>query len=212
MNRYKLIEKLIREGYIRRKEVAEAMLKVPREEFVPEELRSQAYEDRPLPIGRGQTISAPHMVAYMIEAAGVKRGDKVLEVGTGSGYNAAVLAEIVGPDGIVYTIERIRELAERAKERLDKLGYGDRVRVFVGDGSKGLPQYAPFDKIIVTAAAKEVPRELVEQLKPGGVMVIPVEGLGGQELLRITKDKRGRVFVERLLPVMFVPLLSGIEE
>ncbi|ALU11844.1 protein-L-isoaspartate O-methyltransferase [Ignicoccus islandicus DSM 13165] len=212
MDKYQLIEKLIREGYIRRKEVAEAMLKVPREEFVPEELRPYAYEDRPLPIGRGQTISAPHMVAYMIEAAGVKRGDKVLEIGTGSGYNAAVLAEIVGPEGKVYTIERIRELAEKAKERLEKLGYGNRVKVFVGDGSKGLPQFAPFDKIIVTAAAKEIPMELVEQLKPGGVMVIPVEDWGGQVLLRVIKGKDGKVIVERLLPVMFVPLLSGTEE
>ncbi|UXD21581.1 protein-L-isoaspartate O-methyltransferase [Ignicoccus pacificus DSM 13166] len=209
MNKEELIAKLIREGYIARKEVAEAMLKVPREEFVPEELRPYAYEDRPLPIGEGQTISAPHMVAYMIEAAGIKRGDKVLEVGTGSGYHAAVMAEVVGPEGHVFTIERIPELAERAKERLERLGYGDRVTVYVGDGSKGIPEEAPFDKIIVTAAAKEIPEELLRQLKPGGIMVIPVEEAPGfQVLYRVHKSPDGKIRIEKLLPVMFVPLVS----
>jgi len=202
-----LVEKLMKEGYIKRKEVAEAMLKVPREIFVPEGLREFAYEDRPLPIGMGQTISAPHMVAYMIEAAGIKRGDKVLEVGTGSGYHAAVMAEIVGPEGHVYTIERIPELAEQAKRRLEALGY-DNVTVIVGDGSKGYPPAAPYDKIIVTAAAKRIPTALVEQLKTGGVMVLPVEEEPGYQVLyRITK-KPGGLVVERLLPVMFVPLIE----
>jgi len=202
-----LIEKLMREGYIKRREVAEAMLKVPRELFVPEGLREFAYEDRPLPIGMGQTISAPHMVAYMIEAAGIKRGDKVLEVGTGSGYHAAVMAEIVGPEGHVYTIERIPELAEQAKKRLEALGY-DNVTVIVGDGSKGYPPAAPYDKIIVTAAAKRIPSALVEQLKTGGVMVVPVEEEPGYQVLyKIIKKPEGLV-VERLLPVMFVPLIE----
>ncbi len=204
-----LVRKLIDEGYIKRREVAEAMLKVPREEFVPPELRDLAYEDRPLPIGKGQTISAPHMVAYMIEAAGIKRGDKVLEVGTGSGYHAAVMAEVVGPEGHVYTIERIPELAEHAAERLARLGYSDRVTVYVGDGSKGLSEHAPFDKIIVTAAAKEIPEELVAQLKPGGIMIIPVEEAPGfQVLYRVIKEQDGRIRVEKLLPVMFVPLVT----
>ncbi len=206
--RRRLVEKLIEEGYIRRPEVAEAMLKVPREEFVPEEYKDLAYIDRPLPIGMGQTISAPHMVAYMIEAAELKRGDKVLEVGTGSGYHAAVMAEIVGPEGHVYTIERIPQLAEKAKERLERLGYGDRVTVLVGDGSKGYPPAAPYDKIIVTAAAKRIPEELVKQLKVGGIMVIPVEEEPGYQVLyRIEKRPEG-LRVQRLLPVAFVPLVE----
>ena len=202
-----LIKKLIEEGYITRKDVAEAMLKVPRELFVPEELRAHAYEDRPLPIGMGQTISAPHMVAYMIEAAELKRGDKVLEVGTGSGYHAAVMAEVVGPEGHVYTIERIPELAEKAKERLEALGYRN-VTVLVGDGSKGYPPAAPYDKIIVTAAAKRVPEALLEQLKVGGVLVIPVEEAPGYQVLyKIVRTPEG-FQVKKLLPVAFVPLIE----
>ncbi len=203
-----LVEKLLEEGYIRRPEVAEAMLKVPREFFVPEHLREYAYEDRPLPIGMGQTISAPHMVAYMIEAAELKRGDKVLEVGTGSGYHAAVMAEVVGPEGHVYTIERIPELAEQARRRLESLGYGDRVTVLVGDGSKGYPPAAPYDKIIVTAAAKRIPPALLEQLKVGGIMVIPVEEEPGYQVLyKVIKTPEG-IKVKRLLPVAFVPLIE----
>jgi len=208
MNKEELIRKLVIEGYIRRREVEEVFRKVPREEFVPEELRPMAYEDRPLPIGEGQTISAPHMVAYMVEAANISRGDKVLEVGTGSGYHAAIMAELVGPEGHVYTVERIRSLAEKAAERLARLGYSDRVTVYLGDGSKGLPEHAPFDKIIVTAAAKEIPKELIEQLGEGGIMVIPVEEAPGYQVLyRITKSRGGKLKVEKLLPVMFVPLV-----
>lgn len=202
-----LVKKLIEEGYIRRKEVAEAMLKVPREEFVPPEHREHAYVDAPLPIGYGQTISAPHIVAYMIELAGVKRGDKVLEVGTGSGYNAAVLAEIVGKEGHVYTIERIPELAFRAARILKKLGYGDRVTVIIGDGSKGYPPAAPYDKIIVTAASDEIPEELVKQLKPGGVMVIPVGNEWEQWLYKVVKKEDGTVEVKKDIPVRFVRLV-----
>ncbi|ABU82059.1 protein-L-isoaspartate O-methyltransferase [Ignicoccus hospitalis] len=202
-----LIRNLIAEGYIKRKEVAEAMMKVPRELFVPEELRHMAYEDTPLPIGAGQTISAPHMVAYMVEAAELRRGDKVLEVGTGSGYHAAVMAELVGPEGHVYTIERIPELAERARERLKALGYNN-VTVLVGDGSKGYPPAAPYDKIIVTAAAKRVPEALLKQLKVGGIMVIPVEEEPGYQVLyKIIKTPEGYV-IKKLLPVAFVPLIE----
>ena len=209
MNKEELIRKLVLEGYIRRKEVEEAFRRVPREEFVPDELRHVAYEDRPLPIGHGQTISAPHMVAYMVEAAEIGRGDKVLEVGTGSGYHAAIMAELVGPEGHVYTIERVKELAEAAAERLARLGYSDRVTVYLGDGSKGLPEQAPFDKIVVTAAAKGVPKELIEQLKEGGIMVIPVEEAPGYQVLyRIKKEKGGKIKIEKLLPVMYDPLIT----
>ncbi|NPA85186.1 MAG: protein-L-isoaspartate(D-aspartate) O-methyltransferase [Crenarchaeota archaeon] len=205
--RKELAEKLVREGYIRRPEVARAMLKVPRELFVPEGLREYAYEDRPLPIGMGQTISAPHMVAYMVEAAEIGRGDRVLEVGTGSGYHAAIMAELVGPEGHVYTIERIPELAEQARERLRALGY-DNVTVIVSDGSKGYPPAAPYDKIIVTAAARRIPPKLLEQLKVGGVMVIPVEEEPGYQVLyKIVKKPEG-LEVRRLLPVAFVPLIE----
>lgn len=202
-----LVEKLLREGYIRRREVAEAMLRVPRELFVPEGLREYAYEDRPLPIGMGQTISAPHMVAYMVEAAEIGRGDKVLEVGTGSGYHAAVMAELVGPEGHVYTVERIPELAEQAKRRLEALGYNN-VTVVVADGSKGYPPAAPYDKIVVTAAARRIPPELVRQLKVGGIMVIPVEEEPGYQVLYKVVKKPEGLEVVRLLPVAFVPLIE----
>jgi len=208
MRREELVSKLIEEGYIKRREVAEAMLRVPREEFVPEELKELAYEDRPLPIGMGQTVSAPHMVAYMIEVAEIKRGDKVLEVGTGSGYHAAVMAEVVGSEGHVYTIERIPELAERARERLKKLSY-ENVTVVVGDGSKGLAEEAPFDKIVVTAAAREIPKNLLKQLKVGGIMVIPVEESPGYQVLyKIRRLGEDKFEVEKLLSVMFVPLVT----
>ncbi len=208
------MEKLVREGVIRSERVKRAMLRVPRELFVPEEYRLYAYEDHPLPIGYGQTISAPHMVALMCEEADLREGMKVLEVGTGSGYHAAVLAEIVAPrespvKGHVYTIERIPELAERAKENLAKAGYSDRVTVIVGDGSKGYPPAAPYDRIIVTAAAPDIPKPLVEQLKHGGKMVIPIGELYYMQFLYVvTKKCSGDIKVEKKTPCMFVPLIG----
>ncbi len=184
--------------------VYRAMLKVPRHLFVPEKYKIEAYVDTPLPIGFGQTISAPHMVAIMCELLDLKEGDKVLEVGTGCGYHAAVVAEIVGKKGKVITIEVIPELAEMAKANLKALGY-DNVIVLVGDGSKGYEPEAPYDKIYVTAAAPEIPEPLVEQLKPGGKMVVPV-GNTVQWLYVIEKDKEGEIKKWNWGSVRFVPL------
>lgn len=185
-----------------------AMRAVRRHEFVPKEIESNAYGDHPLPIGYEQTISQPYIVAYMTEVLRPKRGMKVLEVGTGSGYQAAVLAE-VGCD--VYTIEISKELASSARERLARLGYG-RVKTRHGDGYKGWTEAAPFDAIIVTAAADRIPPPLIEQLKPGGRMVIP-EGESDevQKLILIEKDAKGKVKSTELLPVRFVPLLRERE-
>jgi protein-L-isoaspartate(D-aspartate) O-methyltransferase len=179
------------------------MGKVPRLEFVPEGHRAAAYDDRPLPIGQGQTISQPYIVAFMTEAIGPRCGQRVLEVGTGSSYQAAVLAELVGE---VYTIELLPELAEAANKRLARLGYCN-VYVNSGDGYLGWPDKGPFDAVVVTCGAKEVPRPLLEQLKPGGKMVIPVgEATEVQTLRVISKKSDGKREVRDLLPVRFVPL------
>jgi protein-L-isoaspartate(D-aspartate) O-methyltransferase len=184
--------------------VLAAMRNVPRHRFVPDELQDAAYDDRPLPIGYGQTISQPYIVAFMTQVLGLKRGDRVLEIGTGSGYQAAVLAEIT-PE--VYTIEIIQQLADEAAERLAALRYVT-VRTRAGDGYYGWEEAAPFDAIIVTAAAGHVPPPLVKQLAPGGRLVIPVGGVYEvQVLLLVTKDEKGNVQPPRqLLPVRFVPL------
>lgn len=186
--------------------VLAAMRKAPRHEFVPERSQREAYADYPLPIGRGQTISQPYIVAFMTEALEIGPGEKVLEIGTGSGYQAAVLAEITDR---VYSIEIICELADRAKETLTRLGY-DKVVVKCGDGYQGWPEEAPFDAVIVTAAPDHVPQPLVDQLKPGGVMVIPV-GSYFQELVRIRKTEDG-VKKESLLPVRFVPMTGEAKD
>jgi len=180
--------------------VLAAMRKVPRHLFVPERYRGEAYADHPLPIGHGQTISQPYIVAYMTEALGLKGNEKVLEIGTGSGYQAAVLAEIVDS---VFTIEIIPELARSAEQRLKNLGYRN-VFVRCGDGYKGWPEHAPFDAIIVTAAPDHIPQPLVNQLKVGGRMVIPV-GSMFQELVLVVKRKEG-IEKHPLLPVRFVPM------
>jgi len=184
-----------------------AMRTVPRHEFVPANLRGRAYGDFPLPIGLGQTISQPYIVAFMTELIRPRPGMKVLEVGTGSGYQAAVLAE-VGCE--VYTIEIFEALAAGARERLARLGYGA-VRVRHGDGHLGWTEGAPFDAILVTAAASYVPPALIGQLKPGGRLVIPVGGVYGvQDLILVEKQMDGKVRTRQLLPVRFVPLLSGL--
>ena len=187
--------------------VLEAMRRVPRHEFVPASLAGRAHDDRPLPIGHGQTISQPFIVALMTDLAGVRAGDVVLEIGTGSGYQAAVLAE-VGAE--VYSIEIIEALATVVRERLERIGYG-RIETRLGDGYYGWKEAAPFDAIVVTAAASHVPPPLVQQLKPGGRMVIPVGGGGYsfQYLVLIEKDADGRVTSRQLLPVRFVPLTGG---
>ena len=185
--------------------VLQAMERVPREFFVPEEYRSQAYEDIPLPIGEGQTISQPFIVALMTSALELRETDKVLEVGTGSGYQAAVLAELV-PRGRVVTVERIPSLAERARERLQALGYRN-VDVKVVCDTLGWPDEAPYDAIIVTAASPRVPRALLDQLGDGGRMVLPVGPMEEQELVKVVRD--GDQFRMKLLGgVRFVPLIG----
>ena len=183
--------------------VLAAMEKVPRHLFVPESLQRRAYENRPLPIGHGQTISQPYIVALMTDLLKLRPGDKVLEVGTGSGYQAAVLSVMVKS---VYTIEIVEPLATQARERLARLGYAN-VEVRAGDGYKGWPEQAPFDAIMVTAGAPHVPPPLVEQLKPGGRMVIPVGPAHAvQSLQLIEKKADGTIGIRDVIPVVFVPL------
>lgn len=184
--------------------VLQAMRSVPRHLFVPSEHRDAAYGDHPLPIGHGQTISQPYIVAFMTAAASLEPEDVVLEVGTGSGYQAAVLAEIVER---VYTIEIVEPLAREARGRLEKLGYTN-VETKIGDGYAGWAEHAPFDAILVTAAPDHIPEPLVEQLAPGGIMVIPVGSeYGVQSLTLVEKSPDGETTTESLLPVRFVPLV-----
>ncbi|UCE05957.1 MAG: protein-L-isoaspartate(D-aspartate) O-methyltransferase [bacterium] len=187
--------------------VLNAMRKVPRHLFVPNYLKSQAYVDSPLPIGEGQTISQPYIVAFMTEALELKGGEKVLEIGTGSGYQAAVLAESARE---VYTIEIISSLGRRAEALLKELGYKN-VHVKIGDGYRGLPEQAPFDAVIVTAAPGHIPQPLVDQLKKGGRMIIPV-GDYYQELKLITKKSNGTVKKKSVLPVRFVPMTGEAQK
>ncbi len=182
-----------------------AMRTVPRHEFVPEDRRHQAYADRPLPIGYNQTISQPYIVAYMTELLGLEPGQRALEIGTGSGYQAAVLAEITDQ---VYTIEIIGQLAEFGQNNLRRSGY-DQVQVKHADGYYGWPEHAPFDAIVVTAASPDIPAPLVEQLKDGGVMVIPVGHPFRTQQLMLVEKKNGEVRTRRLMAVRFVPFTRG---
>jgi protein-L-isoaspartate(D-aspartate) O-methyltransferase len=183
--------------------VLAAMAKVPRHELVPADHKSVAYANRPLPIGLGQTISQPFIVALMTDLMEVKPGDRVLEIGTGSGYQAAVLAELAGT---VYTVEIVEPLARDAAERLKKLGYSN-VVAKIGDGYRGWPEQAPYDAIMVTAAPREVPQPLIDQLKAGGRLVVPVGGqAAGQELLLLEKRADGTIARRKILAVRFVPL------
>lgn len=184
--------------------VIDAMEEVPREIFVPEELRHLAYEDRPLPIGSGQTISAPHMVAIMCEILDLRECMKVLEVGGGCGYHAAVISKLVGPRGHVYSIERIPQLVSRAEKNLDMARISN-VTMILGDGSLGNIEHAPYDRISVAASAPAVPEPLKQQLKREGMLVIPV-GSYDQELLLIRRDDG--FTVERHMDVIFVPLIG----
>ncbi len=184
--------------------VIQAMDKIPRELFIPEPYRLNAYDDTPLPIGHGQTISAPHMVAIMCDLLDLRNGMKVLEVGGGSGYHAAIMAELVKPDGYIFSIERIDELVAKAKENLRKAGVFN-VSMIGGDGSTGLPEHAPFDRISVAATAPRIPDPLKQQLKVGGKMVIPV-GTAFQELVMLTR-KNG-FYIEEKMGVAFVPLIG----
>jgi protein-L-isoaspartate(D-aspartate) O-methyltransferase len=183
--------------------VLDAMERVPRELFVPEELRDRAFEDAALPIGAGQTISQPYMVARIAEELGLDGDERVLDVGTGSGYQAALLAELADE---VHTIERIPELAEQARANLAAAGF-DNVAVYVGDGSRGLPEQAPFDVIAVAAAAPTFPQALYDQLRPGGRLVVPVGGRRGQRLEVIVRSPEGPAVI-RSVPCRFVPLVG----
>lgn len=199
--REQMVETQLKARGIKDVRVLEAMLRVERHRFVPDPLQDQAYEDHPLPIGEGQTISQPYIVALMTELLDLKGAEKVLEIGTGSGYQAAVLADLTRK---VYTIEIVETLARSAKERLQKLGYGN-VDVKAGDGYLGWPKAAPFDAIIVTAAPDHIPQPLLDQLIEGGRMVLPVGTYPHQELKKIIK-KSGKPEITDILPVLFVPM------
>lgn len=186
--------------------VMKALGTVARHEFVPAKLRDRAYENRPLPIGHSQTISQPYIVAIMTDLLELTPQHRVLEIGTGSGYQAAILAALIEQ---VYSIEIIEPLGEAARERLARLGF-DKVQVRIGDGYYGWEEHAPFDAIVVTAAASHVPPPLIKQLKPGGRMVIPVGShFMTQQLLLVTKSMNGEVRTQQILPVAFVPLTGG---
>ncbi|HEY7817794.1 MAG TPA: protein-L-isoaspartate(D-aspartate) O-methyltransferase [Vicinamibacteria bacterium] len=202
--RRRMVEEQLERRDIEDPKVLAAMGRVPRHRFVPEALQFRAYADHPLPIGSGQTISQPYIVALMTQLAELEPDDSVLEIGTGSGYQAAVLAEIVRE---VYTIEIVPELAERAKALLAELGYRN-VTSRTGDGYVGWKEAAPFDAILVTAAPPEVPQPLLEQLAPGGILVIPVGPQSmTQRLLRIEKSADGSTTTREIIPVVFVPLV-----
>lgn len=198
-----MVEEQLRPRGIRDERVLAAIAKVPREEFLPENLRAQAYTDSALPIGHDQTISQPFIVAFMTEQLRPQPTDRVLEIGTGSGYQTAVLAELVKD---VYTIEIVEPLAKDASARLARLGY-DRAHVKTGDGYQGWPEVAPFDAIIVTCAPDKVPPSLAQQLKNGGRMIIPV-GAGIDQQLYLLEKKDGQLAQTAILPVRFVPMVG----
>lgn len=205
--REKLIEDLISAGYLKSPRIIAAFRKVPRHEFVPPELREYAYSDQPLPIGHGQTISAPSMIAIMMETLDLRQGQKVLEVGAGSGYNAALLAEVVGKDGRVVSIERVPALVDFSRENLRRAGYSN-VSVVLGDGTLGYPDEAPWDRILVTACAPQVPQPLLDQLADGGKIGLP---LGRHEMYQIwtVVEKRGdKMETREYGGCAFVPLIG----
>ncbi len=188
--------------------VRQAMLEVPRERFVPDGLKYAAFDNRPLPIGDGQTISQPYIVAIMTELLELSPEDRVLEVGTGSGYQAAVLSRVAGE---VYSVEVIENLARQAMQRFEELGY-DNIHVRIGDGHIGWPEEAPFDAIMVTAAAPYIPQALIAQLKPGGRLIAPVGDHFQQNLVLLTREEDGSTRSRTLLPVAFVPLTGRDHE
>ena len=212
--RKKALDSLISQGILKTPSAIKAMLKVPREDFLPPNVISHAYTDAPLPIGSGQTTSALHMTAMFCEYGELELGKSVLEIGGGCGYMSCVYAEMVAPTrhtkkkwGHVWTVEIIKELADFAKDNVDRIGYSDRVTVIHGDGSYGLSEYAPFDVIIVTSAAPEVPNSLIQQLRKGGTLLIPVGDISRyQQLIRIKKNNDGNISKETLGGVAFVPM------
>jgi len=207
LQRQQMVEQQLKPRGINDVRVLAAMAKVPREEFIPVDARAGAYEDGPLPIGYDQTISQPYVVAFMTEQLRPKQGDRVLEIGSGSGYQAAILAELMAE---VYTMEIVGPLAKTAEATLQRLGYQN-VHIKVGDGYKGWPEEAPFDAIIVTCAPENVPQPLVDQLKDGGRMVIPVGERFAQQLYLLEK-KNGQLKESATLPVRFVPMLREAQK
>jgi protein-L-isoaspartate(D-aspartate) O-methyltransferase len=205
--RERMVASQLRARGLRDQRVLAAMAHVPRHEFVPSDFRSQAYDDHPLPIGQEQTISQPYIVALMLEYLAIEPTDSVLEIGTGSGYQTALLAELADR---VYTIERHQALADSAATMLMRLGYSN-VTVLVGDGSQGLPQHAPYDRIIVAAAAHAIPPALLAQLGEGGRMILPVGAEHSQEL-QLVRKKSGVPIISSLEGCRFVPLVAGVAE
>ncbi len=210
----KLIDNLTRQGILHSPKVIKAMRAVPRLKFLPEDMQSYSAADMPLPIGFGQTISAPHMVSIMNEALQLEVGQKVLEIGAGSGWHASTVAEIIAPEeaprsewGHVYTVEIVQPLAEISRKNIMNAGYGDRVTIIYADGSKGYPEKGPYDRVFVTAAAPNVPEPLFAQLKSNGIMLVPVGSVSlFQNLIKITKGADGKIKQENLGGVAFVPL------
>lgn len=201
--RERMVERQIARRGIDSSRVLEAFRSVPRHRFVPENKREFAYSDGPLPIGKGQTISQPYIVAYMTDALELQGEERVLEIGTGSGYQAAILGELAAE---VYTVERHPDLAKTASRRLQDMGY-ENIHVIQGDGTEGLPEHAPFQGVMVTAAAPEVPSPLLDQLDEGGRLIMPVGSRGGQ-VLKLYRRREGDISVEALSPVAFVPLIG----
>ncbi|UCF08411.1 MAG: protein-L-isoaspartate O-methyltransferase [Thermoplasmata archaeon] len=205
LERKKLVESLVRRGYISKPEVIRAMMKVPRHIFVPWDIQSSAYYDCPQSIGEGQTISAPHMVGIMLEKLDLAPGHTVLEVGGGSGYHAAVVAEVVGKEGHVYSVEYIEKLAKKARMNIEACGLSDIVTIIEGDGSQGLVEHAPYDRIFVTCASPDVPPPLLWQLKDKGKLLIPAGSRHYQTL--VSCEKKGDNIVKKDLGgCVFVPL------
>ncbi len=202
-----MVRRLEMQGIIRSPHVIEAMRKVPRHLFVPKTVRESAYYDTPLGIGSGQTISAPHMVGMMLEYLDLREGHVILEVGGGSGYHAALTGSIVGPKGRVYSVERIPSLAKRAKKNVEAAGLSGCVEVLVGDGSAGLPEHAPYDRIFITCAAPEIPPPLLEDLGDGGKLLIPLGSRYYQDLLLVEREGE-RLKRSNLGGCVFVPLVG----
>ncbi len=208
-NREDLVSNLFDRGYVKTKPVEDAMKKVPREEFMTPETKSYAYLDRPIPLQDGQTISAPHMVAIICEILALKEGMQVLEIGTGFGYNAAVVAEIIGPEGHIYTIERIENLKNIAEQNLRRTGYSENVTVILGDGTKGYEEKSPYDRIYATASAPKIPEPLKTQLKIGGRLLSPIgRDTSVQELLCLKRINENEYKSYNLGGVVFVPMIG----
>lgn len=204
----RLINYLKEGGFIKTEKVEEAMINVDRSIFVPQKYINESYEDKPLPIGYGQTISAPSIVAYMTELLELREGDKVLEIGTGSGYQTAILSYIVKEKGLIISIERIKELSEIAYKNLEKLGLHKNVKLIVGDGSIGYENDKPYDRILITAASPKIPNFIYDQLKNGGIAVMPVGSIKEQKLVVLKKDELGEITIEYNISVIFVPLIG----